>query len=273
MTSTDPATANKVYTKELGRRPLVAKDTDQWIAVGGMILRVTTGSASYGTEMRDHSDQDEMGICIESPRTVIGGRRFEQYSTGASSKASSRGLGTLTLRCSRCGNSHTLPLQGTRQYFFLSSRPTPRFSIQPSSAKNSSEIVICTCRGLRLSDLLATYDRNGTCSSENEQELTAQNSSNATDTTSKQPCTWSPGLPRCGVLSTGQISLPMKGDALAYCRRVRQGGVKLDEVLKRSKQLEEQVVALRSTSRLPERPDLRRIDDFLIKAHKEHWEW
>ena len=98
MTSTDPATANKVYTKELG--PKGARwptNTDQWIAVGGMILRVTTGSASYGTEMRDHSDQDEMGICIESPRTVIGGRRFEQYEYRSQLEGVKSGPGDLDL--------------------------------------------------------------------------------------------------------------------------------------------------------------------------------
>jgi hypothetical protein len=49
------------------------------IAQRGTVLRVQVGSGVHGTAIQGQDDRDEMGICVEPARYVIGLERFDQY--------------------------------------------------------------------------------------------------------------------------------------------------------------------------------------------------
>lgn len=86
-----------VYTDALGPDvPLMSRSPNQWIAVGGMMLRARVGSEVMGMSTGG-SDIDEMAVCVEPHQTVIGSQRFEHYTYRTQPDGVTSGPGDLDL--------------------------------------------------------------------------------------------------------------------------------------------------------------------------------
>lgn len=86
-----------VVTETLGPGvPLMAHSPTQWIAASGMVLRARIGSEVQGMSVGG-SDIDEMGVCVEPHRTVIGHHRFEHYAFRTQPDGVTSGPGDLDL--------------------------------------------------------------------------------------------------------------------------------------------------------------------------------
>ena len=73
------------------------------IALNNLIVKATVGSTVHGTNLPDHSDNDEMGVCIEPPSHVVGLENFENYvhrdkPDGVKSEAGDTDLSVYSLR-------------------------------------------------------------------------------------------------------------------------------------------------------------------------------
>jgi uncharacterized protein len=82
------------------------------IAERGTILRVQVGSRVHGVTIDDQDDRDEMGICVEPSRYVIGLQRFEQYEYRTQPAGKRSGPGDLDLVIYSLRKWMRLALQG-----------------------------------------------------------------------------------------------------------------------------------------------------------------
>jgi hypothetical protein len=73
------------------------------------------------------------------------------------------------------------------------------------------------------------------------------------------------------LMRTGSIRLPMDDERGDYLRVVRRGEVGLDEVLTQAERLEQELTRAIDTSHLPEVPDEKAIETWLIDAHERSW--
>jgi RNA repair pathway DNA polymerase beta family protein len=81
------------------------------------------------------------------------------------------------------------------------------------------------------------------------------------------------GLQGVELMRTGTITLPVPEPDLAWLRELRQGRRTKEEALARAASLEEEIERLAPTSPLPERPDPRVLDSWLVDLHRRHWGW
>ena len=73
------------------------------------------------------------------------------------------------------------------------------------------------------------------------------------------------------LLTTGRLSLPMREPERSYLLDVRRGKVGEEECLARAGELEQQLIALETTSSLPDAPDERRVEDWVLDAYRRSW--
>lgn len=74
------------------------------------------------------------------------------------------------------------------------------------------------------------------------------------------------------LLETGRISLPMREHERQRVFAVRRGEVAFNEVLTEIGELERELEDLLETSPLPPEPDRSTVDEFLVRAYREHWD-
>jgi hypothetical protein len=80
------------------------------------------------------------------------------------------------------------------------------------------------------------------------------------------------GIQGVEYLTTGRITLPIPEPERTWLRDLRQGRHTMREALDRAQELDEQLERIIASSSLPERPDRRRIDEFLAATYREWWE-
>lgn len=93
-----PAPAVPMFCDELGPLvPVLPESPTQAVAREGTILRVRVGSTVHGMSIDGQDDIDEMGVCLEPPRTVLGSQRFEHYTFRTQPEGVCSGPGDLDL--------------------------------------------------------------------------------------------------------------------------------------------------------------------------------
>lgn len=75
------------------------------------------------------------------------------------------------------------------------------------------------------------------------------------------------------LMETGHLSLPLRPDERELCRRVKIGAVGLGEVKATIRANRDRLAALIDEGRspLPEEPDYKRVNAWMIHAHLKHW--
>lgn len=73
------------------------------------------------------------------------------------------------------------------------------------------------------------------------------------------------------LLETGRITLPISEPDLTFLRGERTGAVALSEVTKRAEHDEAQLVRLGESAPVPEAPDERAVNAWLVSAYRRHW--
>ena len=80
------------------------------------------------------------------------------------------------------------------------------------------------------------------------------------------------GVQGVELLETGRITLPMPEPTRSWIRALRVGEVPKEKALDSAEELEGRLNDLLTTSLLPERPDMRRVNQFLTDAYLAAWE-
>ncbi|MBI2171898.1 MAG: nucleotidyltransferase domain-containing protein [Chloroflexi bacterium] len=245
------------------------------LATSNEILRGLVGSTVHGLSVKAQDDRDEMGVCVEPPDYVCGLNTFEQYVHRTQPEGARSGPGDLDL-----------VIYSLRKYVRLAARGNPTVLLLLFVPEQ--ELVVKTPLGDRLraeSHLFASREagarylgylqsqrrpligQSGKRNLPNRPELVEQYGFD----TKYAGHTVRLGFQGIEFLRTGRLSLPMREPERIYVRDVRLGKYSLPEVLRQAEELERELQDLCTTSSLPEKPDLGKINDLLYELHTEHW--
>jgi uncharacterized protein len=276
-----------VWCHELGEKVGIKSCSPrQWVAKTGMALRVTTGSEAYGTALDDgQGDLDEMGICIEPPQYVIGGNRFEEYKYRS---AEPDGPGAQSAR-SKPGDLD-LTVYGLRKFAALAKAGNP--SILLTLFTPDEHVKYCTEFGQELRDRAHLFVSKsagprflGYLARQRDGLLGKRSGGtrNQGRADIREKFGWDVkfgmhmvrlGLQGVELLETGRMELPIPEPHREYLRDMRRGKYTLEEALAKTEKLETRIKRLLDgESRLPDKPNVQAIDEWLISVHRRHWKW
>jgi len=224
---------------------LGADDDDRTMAMDATLLLCVVGSTVHGLAVQDGvEDLDVMGICCEPPERVIGWRPFHQW----------------------VGRTNLLPLFVRPDHVLMD---TPlgvelRASADAFASRQAGERFLgyATAQRERLEgkrgqlrvhrpDLVALYGFD-TKFAGHLLRLAHQ------------------GIE---YLTTGRLTLPIPDPLGAHLRDVRTGRVPLAKVLAEAEDAEARLTDLLTSSPLPERPDVSRVEAFVMRAYRARWSW
>jgi uncharacterized protein len=268
-----------VWAGELGPMiPIMSNSPAQWVAKTGMMLRVLVGSGVHGMAIAGTDDEDQMGVCVEAPDTVIGHRRFKHYTYRTQPEGVCSGPGDLDL-----------VIYGLRRYQHLAASGNPT-TLLPlfvpdehvlwvndfgRELRERRHLFISKLAGARFLGYLESQRRglmglrSGGTNGQGRADLRAKYGFDVKFAAHMVRL----GLQGVELLSTGTITLPVPEPDLTWLRDLRQGHHTKEEALDRALDLEDQIKRLMTTSTLPERPDYDAIDAWVISVHRRHWGW
>lgn len=275
--------------------PVMSNAPSQWRAEKGLMYRVTIGSGVHGMAIEGQDDIDEMGVFVEPPETVLGHQTIEHYSYRTQPEGVCSGPGDLDLivyslrkyvKLAASGNPTVLiPLfvkDSDVQYineFGQELRENAHWFASKSAGAKFKGYLESQRRGLN-------GERSGGTRNQGRKDIRARN---GFDTK------FAAHMIRLGVqgvefLSTGRITLPIPGRDLKYLRDLKSGvflhgedpasekgkkiwELKKAETLRKALELEAKIDQAMADSRLPDRPDYQKIDQWVIDVHRRHWKW
>jgi uncharacterized protein len=224
-------------------------------------------------------DRDEMGVCVEPRRYVLGFGKFEQWvyrsaaeregSPGARSQAGDLDLTIYSLR-----KWARLALQGNPTVLLLLHLP-------------DSAVVIRTRVGHQLQKLAPAFASRhagkrflGYLEAQRQRLVgeRGQRDVNRVDLIEQfgYDTKYAMHMLRLGhqgveFLQSGRLTLPMQEPVRSHLMDVRRGRSNLTDVLEECTQLELRIGALLESSPLPLEPDLRTVESFVMDTYEAAW--
>jgi hypothetical protein len=268
-----------------------ASEEARAIAEAGMILRVQVGSGVHGTSIAGQDDRDEMGICLEPARFVMGLARvprgidsdageieFEQYQRHTAwdkpgGLANRSGAGDLDVVVYSARKWCRLALAGNPTVLLALFVPDEevvyRNEVGAELVANSSRFVskLAADRflGYLRSQKAAVLGETGAHT--NRPELVALHGYD----TKFAMHALRLGVQGVEFLTTSRITLPVPEPDLTYLRAVRRGEVEVGDVVDAIKTAEQRLEGLREASTVPDQPDRRWVDEWLHRVHLHYW--
>ena len=240
-----------------------------------MIIRSLVGSTIHGLQLEGTDDRDEMGVCIEPPEPVIGLRHFETWVYRTKPEGVRSEAGDLDLVVHSLRKFARLALKGNPTVLLL-------LYVKPDA------LLLRTRLGDELQALAPAFASRqagkaflGYLTAQKQRLLGERGQlrvhrpelvgEHGYDTK------YAMHVLRLGyqgreLLQTGRISLPMREHERERVFTVRRGQVAFNDVLTEIGELERELEDLLETSPLPPQPDYSAVDDFLVRAYREHWD-
>ena len=242
------------------------------IAERNLILRTTVGSVVHGLSNPGTDDRDEMGVCVEPPEYLLGFRRFEHFVYRTQPEGMPSGPGDLDLtvyglrkfcRLALKGSPTTLlPLFVTGENLLVSSPAgeelralAPAF-VARSTGRAFLGYLTNQRRGL-------TGERHAT----RTRELSARHGYD----TKYAMHALRIAVQGIELVTTGRVTLPVPEPDRSVLRSVRAGELPLDDVLARIDGAAAQLEEVTADAQLPVKPDVARVDAFLVRTYLEAW--
>lgn len=266
-----------VHDSRLGERvPLLSNSPTQWIATSGMMLRILSGSEVHGTSIAGQGDRDEMGICVEPARTVIGTETFKHYRHRTQPEGVCSGPGDLDLT-----------VYGLRRFVGLAAAGNPNLMLPlfaPESAvlycneygrelRERRDMLISRRVGPRFAGYLHSQRqgllglRSGGSNNQGRADLREKHGYDVKFAAHMLRL----GLQGIELLETGHITLPMPPRQLADVRAIRLGQRSKEWALAEAERYERRIDELATTSPLPDEPDWYAINEWLTDVHVRFW--
>lgn len=251
----------------------------QLISESATILRGLVGSSVHGLALDGTDDRDEMGVCVEPRRYVIGFGKFEHwvYRSAAEreGRASARSqAGDLDLTIYSLRKWARLALQGNPTVLLLLYLP-------------DNAVVVRTGAGQQLQKLAPAFASRragkrflGYLEAQRQRLVgeRGQRDINRVDLIEKfgYDTKYAMHMLRLGYqgvefLESGRLTLPMREPVCSHLMDVRRGRIKLNDVLEECTQLELRIGALLDSSPLPLEPDLRIVECFVMETYENAW--
>jgi hypothetical protein len=243
------------------------------------ILRTTVGSTIHGLHLVGTDDRDEMAICVEPMRDVVGFRPFEQfiYRSAAAREHKSDAPsqpGDLDLVIYSLRKWLRLALQGNPTVLTMLFVPPEQCLVRDARGAHLQEIaplIVSRRAGGRYLGYLTSQ----------KQRLLGERGQKRVHRPELEEkfgydTKYAMHMLRLGhqgveLLTTGRLTLPMADPVRLHVRDVREGKVPLNDVLGEVGELEVQLSDLRTTSPLPEHPDEERVESWMLDMYFEAW--
>jgi uncharacterized protein len=278
-TGREAAVPTAVHSERLGPMvPIHARDPAQWIADSGMVLRVLVGSDVHGTAIGGQGDRDEMGVCVEPPATVAGLSNFEHYQFRTQPEGACSGPGDLDLIVYSLRKFARLAARGNPTVLlplFVADEHVCYANELGQELRAHRHRFLSRQAGARFRGYLESQRRglmglrSGGTRNQGRADLRERYGFDVKFAAHMVRL----GLQGVELMRTGTITLPVPEPDLAWLRELRQGRRTKEEALARAASLEEEIERLAPTSPLPERPDPRVLDSWLVDLHRRHWGW
>ena len=251
----------------------------QLIAEPNTILRGLVGSTVHGLVLSGTDDRDEMGVCVEQRRYVVGFGKFEHWvyrsaaeregNPGARSQAGDLDLTIFSLR-----KWARLALQGNPTVLLLLYLP-------------DDALVIRTSVGVELQKLAPSFASRhagkrflGYLEAQRQRLVgeRGQRDVNRVELVEQfgYDTKYAMHMLRLGhqgveFLESGRLTLPMREPVRHHLMDVRQGRSNLADVLAECTQLELRLAGLLNSSPLPLEPDLKTVECFVMDTYAAAW--
>lgn len=247
----------------------------QALAREHLVLLTRVGSTVHGCGVDGQDDEDQLGVCVEPPRTTLGLERFEHFEWRSQPTGARSGPGDLDLTVYALRKWTKLAVDGNPSILVPLFVPATDVIYASSLGVNlrlQASLFVSRRAGRRfLGYLRSQRDR-----------LTGRRGG-----MTKRPelverygfdTKFAYHMIRLGfqgveLLATGRLALPMPVEEARWLRALRVGERTLDEALELAGELEAELVhRILRESPLPDDPDLDAVNDFLTNAHLDHWE-
>lgn len=249
------------------------------IAEPTTILRGLVGSSVHGLVLPGTDDRDEMGVCVEPRRYVVGFGKFEQWvyrsaaeregHVGARSRAGDLDLTVYSLR-----KWARLALQGNPTVLLLLYLPDDALVIRTTVGEQLQKLAPAFASrraGMRFLGYLEAQ----------RQRLVGergQRNINRTELVEQfgYDTKYAMHMLRLGYqgvefLESGHLTLPMREPVRSHLMDVRSGRSNLADVLAECTQLEMRLGTLLDSSPLPSEPDLQTVESFVMDTYAAAW--
>jgi uncharacterized protein len=253
--------------------------SQQLIAEPNTILRGLVGSTVHGLVLSGTDDRDEMGVCVEPRRYVVGFGKFEHWvyrsaaeregKPGARSKAGDLDLTIYSLR-----KWARLALQGNPTVLLLLYLPNDALVIRSSVGEELQKLAPAFASRYAGKRFLGYLEAQ-------RQRLVGergQRDVNRVELVEQfgYDTKYAMHMLRLGhqgveFLETGRLTLPMRGLVRDHLMAVREGRSNLADVLAECTDLELRLSALLDSSPLPPEPDLRTVECFVMDTYAAAW--
>jgi predicted nucleotidyltransferase len=254
-------------------------DSLKAIAEPNTILRGLVGSSVHGLVLSGTDDRDEMGVCVEPRRYVVGFGKFEQWvyrsaaeregHAGARSQAGDLDLTVYSLR-----KWARLALQGNPTVLLLLYLPDDALVLRTKPGEELQKLAPAFASRQAGKRFLGYLEAQ-------RQRLVGergQRDVNRTELVEKfgYDTKYAMHMLRLGhqgveFLETGRLTLPMREPIRSRLMDVRQGRSNPADVLAECTELELRLTALLESSPLPPEPDVSRVERFVIGTYEAAW--
>ena len=251
----------------------------QLIAEPATILRGLVGSSVHGLVLSGTDDRDEMGVCLEPRRYVVGFGSFEQWvyrsaaeregRAGARSQAGDLDLTVYSLR-----KWARLALQGNPTVLLLLYLPDDAIVLRTEAGDELRQLAPAFASrqaGKRFLGYLEAQ-RQRLVGERGQKDVNRRELVEQFGYDTK----YAMHMLRLGhqgveFLETGILSLPMREPVRGHLMDVRRGRSNLADVLGECTELELRLTTLLDSSPLPSEPDVRRVERFVMDAYAARW--
>lgn len=265
--------------KESQITPLKDVISHRSIAEPTTILRGMVGSSVHGLVLSGTDDRDEMGVCVEPRRYIVGFGKFEQWVyRSAAEREGHAGA------CSRVGDLD-LTIYSLRKWARLALQGNPTVLLLlylPDEA-----LVIRTSVGEQLQKLAPAFASRragrrflGYLEAQRQRLVGDRGQRNVNRTALVEQFGYDTkyamhmlrlGYQGVEFLESGCLTLPMREPVRGHLMEVRMGRSDLADVLAECTQLEMRLGALLDSSPLPPEPDLKTVECFVMDTYAAAW--
>lgn len=249
------------------------------MAENSTILRALVGSTVHGLALEGTDDRDEMGVCLEPVESVAGFSEFEQFIFRSAAEREGKHDAP-----SQPGDLD-LTIYSLRKYLRLAMQGNP--TVLTLLFTRGEANVYQDARGGQLQELAPMIVSRqagkrylGYLESQRQRLMgeRGQKKVNRPELEEKfgYDTKYAMHMLRLGfqgveLLSTGQLTLPLTGEALELCSATRKGEVPLQDVLSRVGLLERELKDLISDGPIREAPDKEAVESWMIGQYWEKW--
>ena len=254
-------------------------DSLKSIAEPNTILRGLVGSSVHGLVLSGTDDRDEMGVCVEPRRYVVGFGKFEQWvcrsaaeregHAGVRSRAGDLDLTVYSLR-----KWARLALQGNPTVLLLLYLPDDALVIRTEVGEQLQKLAPAFASRQAGKRFLGYLEAQ-------RQRLVGergQRDVNRTELVEQfgYDTKYAMHMLRLGhqgveFLATGRLTLPMREPVRSHLMDVRRGRSNLADVLAECTELELRLSELLDTSPLPPAPDTSHVESFVMETYAAAW--